>query len=139
MASLSAQPIVLSPARRFEIEGDILTYPTQFRDGSSSAGLPLVDPAQANEFSAGSGFRIADVASGRGVLASPVRTTATPTATPTATGATTGATTGAMSSVVAIATISWLDEVRALGGGQRSLLATWNGHLALSMTAPTLL
>jgi hypothetical protein len=31
------------------------------------------------------------------------------------------------------------DELRALGVGRRALLATWNGHLAFSMTAPTLL
>jgi hypothetical protein len=69
MTSASAQPIVPSPARRFEIEGEILSYPTQFRDGSSAAGLFLVDSAQANEFIADSGFRIAEVAPGRGVLA----------------------------------------------------------------------
>jgi hypothetical protein len=69
MSSPSAQPIVPSPARRFVIEGETISYPTEFRDGSSAAGLFLVDSAQANEFIADSGFRIAEVAPGRGVLA----------------------------------------------------------------------
>jgi len=57
------------PANGFNIAGETLTYPTQFRDGSSATGLFLVDSARANEVIADSGFRIAEVAPGRGVLA----------------------------------------------------------------------
>jgi hypothetical protein len=69
MPKTAARPMLPSAPGSFEIEGEVLTYPTQFRDGSSAAGLFLVDSAKANDFIADSGFRIAEVAPGRGVLA----------------------------------------------------------------------
>ena len=60
----------LQPAAEgFDIDGRTLTYPTQFRDGSAATGLFLVDSDRANDLIADSGFRIAEVAPGRGVLA----------------------------------------------------------------------
>jgi hypothetical protein len=56
-------------ARRFEIEGRDLGYPTQFRDGSSAGGLFVVNARVANELIADSGFRIAEIAPRRGILA----------------------------------------------------------------------
>lgn len=57
------------PASGVDIAGQTLTYPSQFRDGSSATGLFLVDSARADEAIADSGFRIAEVAPGRGLLA----------------------------------------------------------------------
>jgi len=57
------------PASGIDIAGTTLTYPTQFRDGQSASGLFLVDSARANELIADSGFRVAEVAPGRGLLA----------------------------------------------------------------------
>lgn len=54
--------------RVFEIEGKHLVYPTEFRDGCSAAGLFLVKSAVANEYIADSGFEVAEVAPGRGIL-----------------------------------------------------------------------
>jgi len=54
--------------RTFEIEGRHLVYPTEFRDGCSAAGLFLVKSKVANEYIAESGFELAEVAPGRGVL-----------------------------------------------------------------------
>jgi hypothetical protein len=56
-------------AKRFEIEGEELGYPTQFRDGCSAAGLFVVRSASAQELIADSGFEIAEIAPGRGILA----------------------------------------------------------------------
>jgi len=55
--------------RRFRIEGRDLGYPTQFRDGSSIGGLFAVRSRVANELIADSGFRVAEIAPGRAVLA----------------------------------------------------------------------
>jgi hypothetical protein len=54
--------------RTFEIEGRHLVYPTEFRDGCSAAGLFLVKSKVANEYIADSGFELAEVAPGRGIL-----------------------------------------------------------------------
>jgi len=54
--------------RTFEIEGKRLGYPTEFRDGCSAAGLFLVKSKAANEYIADSGFKLAEVAPGRGIL-----------------------------------------------------------------------
>jgi len=56
-------------SRRFEIEGRDLGYPTQFRDGSSVGGLFAVKSRIANELIADSGFRVAEIAPGRAILA----------------------------------------------------------------------
>ena len=56
-------------SRRFEIEGRELGYPTQFRDGSSLTGLFAVKSRVANELIADSGFRVAEIAPGRAILA----------------------------------------------------------------------
>jgi hypothetical protein len=56
-------------AKRFEIEGEELGYPTQFRDGCSAAGLFVVRSAVAQELIPDSGFEIAEIAPGRGILA----------------------------------------------------------------------
>lgn len=55
--------------RRFSIEGRDLGYPTEFRDGSSAGGLFLVRSQVANELIAESGFEVAEVLPGRGILA----------------------------------------------------------------------
>jgi len=55
-------------ARRFEIEGEQLGYPTRFRDGCAATGLFLVKSRVANELIAESGFRVAQVAPGRAIL-----------------------------------------------------------------------
>ena len=55
--------------RRFEIEGTDLGYPTQFRDGASAAALFAVNSRAAQELIQGTGFEIAEIAPGRGVLA----------------------------------------------------------------------
>ena len=55
--------------RRFDIEGHDLGYPTHFRDGSSAGGLFAVDARVANEYIADSGFRVAEIAPGRAILA----------------------------------------------------------------------
>ncbi len=54
--------------RTFEIEGRHLVYPTEFRDGCSAAGLFLVKSKAANEYIADSGFELAEVVPGRGIL-----------------------------------------------------------------------
>jgi hypothetical protein len=54
--------------RTFDIEGQRLAYPTEFRDGCSAAGLFLVKSKVANEYIADSGFELAEVAPGRGIL-----------------------------------------------------------------------
>ncbi len=59
----------MSGERRFEIEGRSLGYPTEFRDGSSLAGLFVVKSAVANALIAESGFRVAEIAPGRAILA----------------------------------------------------------------------
>jgi hypothetical protein len=56
-------------SRRFELEGRSLGYPTEFRDGSSIGGLFAVRSRVANELIADSGFRVAEIAPGRAVLA----------------------------------------------------------------------
>jgi hypothetical protein len=55
-------------ARIFEIEGKKLGYPTRFRDGSAATGLFLVKSKVANKLIADSGFTVAQVAPGRGIL-----------------------------------------------------------------------
>ncbi len=55
-------------SRTFEIDGRQLGYPTEFRDGRSAQGLFLVDAGVASGLIAESGFRVAEVAPGRGVL-----------------------------------------------------------------------
>jgi hypothetical protein len=55
-------------ARRYEIEGRDLGYPTRFRDGASAAGLFVVRSRVANELIADSGFRVAEIAPGRALL-----------------------------------------------------------------------
>jgi hypothetical protein len=55
--------------RRFEIEGHTLGYPTQFRDGSAAAGLFVVNSRVARELIAETGFRVAEVAPRRAILA----------------------------------------------------------------------
>ena len=56
-------------ARRYQIEGRDLGYPTRFRDGSSAAGLFLVDSGVADDLIAGSGFAVAKVAPRKAILA----------------------------------------------------------------------
>ncbi|MCP5060166.1 MAG: acetoacetate decarboxylase family protein [bacterium] len=58
-----------SPARRFEIEGEDLGYPTLFRDGASAAALFVVDAHAAQQLIEETGFEIAEIAPGRGILA----------------------------------------------------------------------
>ncbi|MBW2273030.1 MAG: acetoacetate decarboxylase family protein [Deltaproteobacteria bacterium] len=55
-------------ARRFDIEGERLGYPTRFQDGCAATGLFLVKSRVANELIADSGFTVAQVAPGRAVL-----------------------------------------------------------------------
>jgi hypothetical protein len=55
-------------ARRFEIEGRSLGYPTQFRDGSSATGLFVVPSRAANVLIVESGFQVAEIAPGRAIL-----------------------------------------------------------------------
>jgi hypothetical protein len=59
---------VIASDRTFDIEGKHLGYPTEFRDGCSAAGLFLVKSKVANDYIAGSGFELAEVAPGRGIL-----------------------------------------------------------------------
>jgi hypothetical protein len=54
---------------RFEIEGVELGYPTRFRDGASAAALYIVDSHAAQRLIDWTGFEIAEIAPGRGVLA----------------------------------------------------------------------
>jgi len=61
--------VLVPPSDRvFDIEGERLVYPTEFRDGCSVAGLFVVKSAIANEYIADSGFEVAELAPGRGVL-----------------------------------------------------------------------
>lgn len=55
-------------ARRFNIDGRELGYPTDFRDGSSCMGLFLVDANRADELIASSGFKTARVAPGKALF-----------------------------------------------------------------------
>ena len=55
-------------ARRFEIEGKTLGYPTEFRDGSSAMGLFVVPASEANALIAHSGFEAARIAPGKAFL-----------------------------------------------------------------------
>ncbi len=55
--------------RHYDIEGQLLGYPTEFRDGCSAAGLFLVSSRVANDLIAESGFEVAEVAPGRAVFA----------------------------------------------------------------------
>ncbi len=55
-------------ARRFEIEGHDLGYPTKFHDGSSIAAIYIVNSRVAGELIAESGFEIAEIAPGRGLM-----------------------------------------------------------------------
>jgi hypothetical protein len=67
--SLEPSPSPVAPRyRAFDIEGQHLVYPTEFRDGCSAAGLFVVKSAVANEYIADSGFEVAEVAPGRGIL-----------------------------------------------------------------------
>ena len=61
-------PSVSAHDRTFEIEGERLAYPTEFRDGCSAAGLFLVKSKVANAYIADSGFELAEVAPGRGIF-----------------------------------------------------------------------
>lgn len=54
--------------RRFQIDGEELAYPTDFRDGSSCMGLFLVDADCADELIAESKFKVARVTPGKGLL-----------------------------------------------------------------------
>ncbi len=56
-------------ARRYDIEGRSLGYPTSFRDGSSAAGLFVVSASAADALIADSGFQVAKVAPGRAIFA----------------------------------------------------------------------
>jgi hypothetical protein len=56
-------------AKRFEIEGEDLGYPTVFRDGCSATGLFVVRSGAAQELIAESGFEIAEIAPRRGLMA----------------------------------------------------------------------
>lgn len=58
-----------SSKRRFEIEGVDLGYPTLFRDGASAAALFVVDARAAQQLIEETGFEIAEIAPGRGILA----------------------------------------------------------------------
>jgi hypothetical protein len=69
MSTKSAPPGPETASRKFEIEGVELGYPTEFRDGASAAGMFLVRSAVANELISESGFRVADVLPGRGLMA----------------------------------------------------------------------
>lgn len=53
----------------FSIEGRTLGYPTEFRDGCSAGGLFAVRSRVADELIADSGFRVAEIAPGRAILA----------------------------------------------------------------------
>ncbi len=54
--------------QRFDIEGQNLGYPTQFRDGSSALGLFVVPSRTADALIADSGFEVAKIGPGRAVL-----------------------------------------------------------------------
>lgn len=54
--------------RRFEIEGQNLGYPTEFRDGSVAMGLFVVPASAANVLIADSGFEVARIAPGRAIF-----------------------------------------------------------------------
>jgi len=60
---------VSSSTRNFDIEGQRLGYPTQFRDGSSATGLFVVPARAANALIAESGFEVATIAPGKGLFA----------------------------------------------------------------------
>jgi hypothetical protein len=64
--SLASQEL---SARRYQIEGHELGYPTGFRDGCAAAGLFVVDAGVADDLIAESGFRVARIAPGRALLA----------------------------------------------------------------------
>jgi hypothetical protein len=66
VASLSRD--IGTSARRFEIEGRSLGFPTQFRDASSALGLFLVPSRAANALISESGFEVAQVAPGRAIF-----------------------------------------------------------------------
>lgn len=55
-------------ARRFELEGHDLGYPTDFRDGSSTLGIFAVSAQVANKLIADSGFEVANIAPGKAAL-----------------------------------------------------------------------
>ena len=55
-------------ARRFEIEGQTLGFPAQFRDASSAVGLFVVPSSAANALICDSGFEVAQVAPGRAIF-----------------------------------------------------------------------
>jgi hypothetical protein len=55
--------------RRFQIEGVDLGYPTLFRDGASAAALFVVDSRVAQRLIDPSGFEIAEISPGKGLLA----------------------------------------------------------------------
>lgn len=64
------EPSAADPsARRFEIEGRNLGYPTEFRDGSSIGGLFVVGAQAANELISESGFEVAEIAPRRACFA----------------------------------------------------------------------
>ena len=52
-------------ARRFEIEGKTLGFPTQFQDGSSAAGIFSVPTSRAQALIRDSGFEVAELWPGR--------------------------------------------------------------------------
>lgn len=66
-SELKSAPVP-SVARVFELEGERLVYPTEFRDGCSAAGLFVVKSAVANGYIAESGFKLAEIAPGRGIM-----------------------------------------------------------------------
>ena len=55
--------------RTFEIEGCTLGYPTQFRDGSTAAGIFTVNADVADDYIKDSGFRVARISPKRALLA----------------------------------------------------------------------
>lgn len=68
--SLEPTPTVVCPSdRAYEIEGRRLIYPTEFRDGCSTAGLFVVKSAVAQQLIIESGFEVAEIAPGRAILA----------------------------------------------------------------------
>jgi len=54
--------------RRFEIEGQTLGYPAEFRDGSAALGLFVVPAPAANALIADSGFEVARIAPGKAIF-----------------------------------------------------------------------
>ena len=63
-----SQSISDNSQRRFELEGVELSYPTDFRDGSSSMGIFSVSSKAANNIIKDSGFRVAEIAPGKAAL-----------------------------------------------------------------------